>query len=188
MSRDDLAAAASAGHVDGSAAGQTGATGTLDEDGLLRVRIVGMPLAVQRRAQQHADELVRELTLAGEGLRQRGDTRHLPSRLVELIEQLTITYAGFTAQQEQELADALARGDASVDLTYRLPPSVTDAVRALSDILDEADDYCRAGQHLLTLATPPDLVAYRRWFLEEFERQAAGDPPQTWAQYAELNL
>jgi len=55
--------------------------------------------------------------------------RHLPSRLVELIEQLTITYAGFTAQQEQELADALARGDASVDLTYRLPPSVTDESR-----------------------------------------------------------
>jgi len=50
--------------------------------------------------------------------------------------------------------------------TYQLPATVVDAVRALDAILDEADEYCLAGKHLLTLATPPDLVTFRRWYLD----------------------
>jgi len=155
----------------------------MTDEAMLTVEIRGLPIDVQRRAQQQADELIRELTLVGEGLRQRGNVHELPSRLVELVEQLTHTYSAFTVEQEDQLADALDRGVPTVDLTYRLPASVTDAVQALSDILDEADDYCRAGEHLLTLATPPDLVAYRRWFLDEFVRQAAGAAPMTWADH-----
>ena len=47
-------------------------------------------------------------------------------------------------------------------------------------LLDEADDYCRAGETLLTLATPAPALAFRRWFLGEFVRQAAGEPPRPW--------
>ena len=150
---------------------------------LLTVRIVGLPIDVQRRAQQHTDELIRELTLIGEGLRQQGNTGELPARLVQVVEQLTHTYSGFTTAQEQQLADATVAGKDVLDLTYRLPASVTQAVRVLGDILDEADEYCRNGRYLLTLATPPELVIYRRWFLDEFTRQAAGEPPQSWAEH-----
>jgi hypothetical protein len=150
---------------------------------LLTVHIIGLPLGVQREAQQHADELIRELTLVGEGLRQQGNTGGLPARLVQLVEDLTHTYSGFTADQEQQLADAIDAGLDTLDLTYRLPASVTGAVQVLSDILDEADEFCRAGEHLLTLATPPELVTYRRWYLTEFVRQAHGQPPRAWADY-----
>ena len=150
---------------------------------LLTVHIVGLPVDVQRRSQQHADELIRELTLVAEGLRQQGNSGELPARLVEVVDQLTHTYSGFTAEQEQQLADAIAAGYQTLDLDYVLPASVTDAVRTLSDILDEADEYCRAGQHLLTLATPPELVTYRRWYLDEFTRQAAGAQPTSWAEH-----
>jgi hypothetical protein len=54
-------------------------------------------------------------------------------------------------------------------------------VVALGAILDEVDELCRQGQYLLTLATPPDLVAYRHWLLEEFTRQIAGQEPVAWA-------
>lgn len=150
---------------------------------LLTVHIVGLPLAVQSRAQQHSDELIRELTLVAESLRQNGNSGGLPVRLIEVVDELTRTYSGFTVEQEQQLADARAAGQETVDLTYRLPGSVVDAVRALGDVLDEADDYCRAGQHLLTLSTPPELVVFRRWFLDEFVRQGAGLPPQSWAEH-----
>ncbi len=159
-----------------------GSTPAATQD-LLTVHIIGLPLDVQREAQQHADELIRELTLIGEGLRQQGNTGELPARLVQLVEDLTRTYSGFTADQEQQLADAIDAGLDTLDLTYRLPVGVTGAVQALSDILDEADEFCRAGQHLLTLATPPELVTYRRWYLTEFVRQAAGQPPRSWAEY-----
>jgi hypothetical protein len=150
---------------------------------LARIRLVGLPLAVQARAQEHSDELTRELMLIGEQMRQQGDHAGLPARLVGLIEQLTAEYSAFTGEQEQQVANAMAAGAETIDLDYEVPSSVADAAHALIDILAEADDYCRAGEHLLTLPTPPDLVTYREWFLEEFVRQVAGHPPIPFAQF-----
>ena len=47
--------------------------------------------------------------------------------------------------------------------------------------LDAVEDYCRTGRHLLTLAAPPDVAAYRRWVFDEFERQIAGGAPVPWS-------
>jgi len=156
---------------------------TVSNDELRTVRIVGLPLAVQARAQEQAEALTRELTFIGAQLRQDGNARDLPARLVALVEQLTAQYSVFSVEQEQQIADAVEQEQDRIDLTYRLPASAAAAAQALGDILDEADDYCRAGQLLLTLATPDDLVAYRRWFLSEFTGQLAGEPPISWDDY-----
>jgi hypothetical protein len=153
--------------------------------GLVTVQMLGLPLAMQARAQEHSDELVRELTLVGEQMRQQGNHGDLPARLVTLVEQLTEEYSAFTGDQEQLVADAAAAGKPTVDLTYRIPRSTSAAARALEAILDEADEYCRAGEHLLTLPTPPDLVTYRHWFLDQFVEQIAGAQPVSWAEYVE---
>jgi hypothetical protein len=154
---------------------------TTDADGLLTVRVVGLPVALMARAQQQSDELVRELTLIAEGLRQKGGTSELPSRLVTLVGRLSSQYAPFTSEQEQQIARAVASGASTVDLTYRVPQGAAVAARQLGEMLDEADDYCREGRYLLTLATPPDLVAYRQWFLDQFVEQAAGARPRPWS-------
>jgi hypothetical protein len=156
---------------------------TLPSDDLVTFHINGLPVAVQARAQEHADGLTRELTLIGAQLRKTGNTRELPSRLVDLIDQLTARYSMFTVEQEQQIAEAIAADHDTIDLTYRLPAAVAAAAQALGDILDEADDYCRAGRLLLTLATPADLVAYRQWFLSQFAVQLAGQPPVSWDDY-----
>jgi hypothetical protein len=159
----------------------TDATG---EDPLITVRLVQLPIDVQVQAQQHADELTRELVLVGEQMHQRGAAANeLPIRFVELVTALSHRYSMFTAEQEQQLATAIASGASSVDLEYTVPASVSGAAASLGDILDEADDYCRAGQLLLTLATPAPLVTYRRWFLEQFVGQAAGSAPESWPDY-----
>lgn len=63
------------------------------------------------------------------------------------------------------LQDALDRGEAQTDLAYRLPPGAKGAVASLGAMRDEADAYCRAGQHVLTLACAPRSLAFRRWYL-----------------------
>jgi hypothetical protein len=150
---------------------------------LVRIRMLGLPLALQGRAQEHSDELTRELMLIGEQMRQQGDHAGLPARLVALIEQLTAEYSAFTGEQEQQVANAMAAGAETIDLVYDVPASVAAAAHALIEILSEADEYCRAGEHLLTLPTPPDLVRYREWFLSEFVQQVAGDEPVPFAEY-----
>lgn len=156
-------------------------TGTTDD--LISVEIVGLPIAVQVAAQQHQEELNRELMLVGEQMHQRGDSTGLPARFVELVNTLTQTYSGFTVEQEHQLADAVAAGAETIDLHYTVPRSAADAALALGQMLDEVDQYCRDGQLLLTLETPAPLVAYRWWFLNQFVDQAAGSPPQSWADY-----
>ncbi len=152
-------------------------------DELMTFHIKGLPLAVQARAQEHADELTRELTLIGAQLRRQGNTRDLPVRLVALIEALTARFSMLTVEQEDQIAGALAEHRDTIDLTYQLPASAAGAAEALGHILDEADDYCREGQLLLTLATPDDLVTFRRWFLSQFTGQVAGAPPVSWDDY-----
>jgi hypothetical protein len=158
-------------------------TAAAPDDGLVTIEVIGIPIALQARAQEHADELTRELTLIGAQLREEGNIRDLPALLVSLIEQLNARYSRFTTEQEQLLADATDRGDETIDLTYQLPASAAAHSQELGDLLDQADVYCRTGRHLLTLATPDDLVAFRRWYLSQFIDQVAGQPPVRWDTY-----
>jgi hypothetical protein len=154
------------------------------DDQLVTVRLDQLPLDVQTAAQQHGDELTRELMLVAEQMHQQDDgAPELPHRFVELVTALNSQYSMFTAEQEQQLTAAVAAGDRTVDLVYRVPASVGPAAASLGAILDEADDYCREGRLLLTLETPAPLVTYRRWFLDQFVEQSQGRPAVPWPAY-----
>ncbi len=152
-------------------------------EALLTVHVLALPVGLQRRAQQQNEGLTRELVLIAERMRQQGHEGTLPVRLAALVEQLGHQYGGLTDEQEQQIEVAYESGAQTVDLTYRVPASAAAAAGALGQILDEADDFCREGRHLLTMATPPELVTYRRWFLSQFVDQAAGRPPVSWAEW-----
>ena len=147
---------------------------------LATVYIMGLPLALAARSQEYHDGLARELLLIGGGLDQDPDQRALPRRLVQLIADIRGTYSTFAGDQDQVVLRARAAGQETVDLSYEVPVDIGDAIAALDRIFDEADEFCRQGEHLLTLATPPELVAYRRWFLSQFILQAGGGPPTPW--------
>lgn len=150
---------------------------------LVSVPILRIPVPLWARTQEHIDELLREFTLIAAQLRDHRDRLGVPFRLVELVRELTADYGGLNIDRENLLADAAARGVAEIDLVYQLPPQAAEASRRLQDILDEADEYCRAGAHLLTLATPPDMTRFRRWFLDEFVNQLSGAPPTPYPEY-----
>lgn len=152
-------------------------------ESLVQVVLLEVPVSVWARTQEHTDELIREFALIAAGEHDPGAAA-VPARLTELIDAVGREFAGIGDEQADRLSTAAAAGVETIPrLVYRVPPSVADAVRHLGAMLDEADAYCRAGQHLLTLATPPDLLRFRNWFLEEFARQVAGDAPVPWPQY-----
>jgi len=139
------------------------------------VRILGLPLDVYGRSSEHTDELLREFALIRED-----NSDQVPARLLALIDELNLRFSAFTRAQTVAMQEALARGDKEIDLLYQVPAEATEGVVRLAALLDEADDFCRAGD-LLTLAARPEGVAFRTWFLEEFLRQIDGKPPRPWS-------
>jgi hypothetical protein len=146
---------------------------------LVKVKIVGLPLDAYQEAAQHTDGLMREFALIRDP--STDGAPDVPRRLLDLVERLGQQFQGFTGDQEAALAAAVARGVTSIDLEYLVPAAARDAAVALGQMLDEADEYCRRGGALLTLATPPRALAFRRWFLDQFVRQIDGQAPEPWA-------
>lgn len=142
---------------------------------LVAVRILGLPLDVLQRSSEHTDELLREFAL----IREEGSD-HVPARLLALVEELRGRFGSFSEDARLATEAALERGDETIDLTYEVPQAVAAAARQLDALLDEADDFCRSGD-LLTLATQPEGVTFRRWYLNEFQRQVDGEPPRPWS-------
>lgn len=151
---------------------------------LVEVRLLQLPVELWAASQEHTDELLREFTLMTADVPDPADgAPSVPRRLVELVHALTERFAGMAAAPRAELFAAAAEGRSSIDLTYRLPVEAADAIRALDRLFDEADDYCRAGQHLLTLATPEPIVRYRKWHLLSFVEQLGGAAPVPWPEF-----
>lgn len=145
---------------------------------LVEVHFLNFPLDVYHRAQEHSDGLMREFSLiAG------GDGAAIPRRLLTLAEQLEHEYGDYTAGYEQQLDAAIARGDVAIDIQMTVPPQARDAALELDRMLAEADEYCRSGD-LLSLVPPPELLAFRQWYISEIVRQIDGEPPTPWDAFA----
>ncbi|MGN6598633.1 MAG: hypothetical protein ACTHMW_05040 [Actinomycetes bacterium] len=150
------------------------------------ITVLGFPIDVWRQYREHTDELLREFTLiaAAEQLdpaEAAADPSHgVPRRLLDLLGEISTAFGDFSTSQTRAIEDAAARGEQTIDLTYRVSRSIAGPSRDLARLLDEADDYCRAGQHLLTLASPPAVTLLRRWYFEEFAGQAEGADPVSW--------
>jgi hypothetical protein len=160
---------------------------------LYDVRLLQLPVAVHARAQERRAEIAREMYLiahqtageihlaasSGDGVATHAPV--VPQRLAASIDALTHELSALTAEQDLQLAHAFEDGRDAIDLSYRFPGSAADASVAMIKALDEADDFCRRGDQLLALATPPDLVRYRHWYFGEFARQIAGELPTPWS-------
>lgn len=151
--------------------------GDATETALHEVQLLDVPMNLYGRSVEYQEELRREFALiAGARPRDRSD---VPARLLSLTAELQRQFGTFTSAPSAELQAALARGEESVSLTYRVPAAVGPAAAEFERLLTQADEFCRRGS-LLTLATPDELVAFRRWFLGEFTAQIAGAPPRPW--------
>ena len=148
---------------------------------LIEVHVLALPVALAAKTQQHFEELMREFALISAALQDEGHDNHVPTRLMRLVDALTQRFALTTSEAEDRLAAAIRRGDEVIaDHLLTLPVEAAEASATLGAMIDEADEYCRQGKHLLTLTSPPDCVAYRRWYLGEVIGQLAGRAPIAW--------
>jgi len=148
---------------------------------LVDVRLVGVPLRLRARSVEHGQDLLRELALVQVGAGQP-DSASVPQRLLSIADELRASYGQFIAGPTAQLDAALDQGLEFMDLTYSVPRHARPFIRRVVEVLEEAEEFCRAGKYLLTLAAPPDVAAYRAWTFAEFDRQIAGASPTPWAE------
>jgi hypothetical protein len=146
-------------------------------EALVDVHLLNMPLRLFARETVRHRELMREMALIAFG--DEADQDHVPSRLTALAMELE-QYRGVGAATDEMRDAAIERGDATMDLVYRLPPAVGPACRRLNELLDAAEEYCRA-ENLLTLAATDTGLSLRRWYLIEVANQIDGLAPQRWS-------
>ena len=152
----------------------------------VEVHLLQLPLPLAKRASEHFEGLLREFALIAAGTGEAAGDHQVPARLTELVTSITAAYGGINSEADQRLYDAIDRGDEVIeDHVLTVPKTAGPAAQALNDIIEEADEFCRQGEHLLTLAFPPDLNAYRRWYLGQVLDQLAGKPPVSWPDSAE---
>jgi hypothetical protein len=138
---------------------------------------VNLPLALMSASMEHQRELMREFAL----IRLSDDAAKfdLPTRLLAVVERHRREYAALGLPRPVGIRDAIASGASNVDLEIELPRAAAAAATELLDTFAEADELCERGE-LLTLAAPPEVVAFRAWFLGEIVCQMAGEPPEPW--------
>ncbi|GAC1608824.1 MAG: hypothetical protein NVS3B26_07380 [Mycobacteriales bacterium] len=146
-------------------------------DELCDVELLNVPVRVLVAGREHHDELMREFALLALGGATNG--RNVPARLLALTQTLGVRYGGAASRPDELIDAALARGEDTIELSYRVPAHICEAASTLDQLLQEADDFCRAEQ-LLTLERSPVVIAFGQWYCEEFQRQVAGQPPRPW--------
>jgi anti-sigma regulatory factor (Ser/Thr protein kinase) len=144
--------------------------------GARKIRFLGVPVGDYLELQAHNDALFRELQLIRIGLRTgSADAVPMPARLASLIDDLEGQFRSRRDSQREMVADAQARGEATVDMELNVSLAILPAARAYVDLLEEADQFCRSG----ALLTPPPserVRRLRRWFVEEMATQLNGAP------------
>ena len=140
-----------------------------DGEGLRTVRFPAVPVADYLALQAHNDALFRELELISIEL-ERGGTAMVAPTLAVLVDQLYSRFRGQRDSYRDVVAAALARGEPTVDLDTKVPRSAAGAALGYLELLERADELCRAGV-LLTPEPPAKVKDLRRWFVEEMVAQ-----------------
>lgn len=145
---------------------------------IVAVRLLDFPLQLHARARQQADAMNREFRLVVEQGHDQADA--VPTRLLELSTLMSQRYAGFTEEQDDLVEQGIEDGRERLpELRFDVPRHAGQAAVQLGALYDEADQWCRTGA-LLTLATSPEIVAYRRWYIDAFRHQCDGAQPVPW--------
>jgi hypothetical protein len=130
------------------------------------VRLVGVPVDIYLRASRHQAELAREFALISFGDKTGMSDLDVPARLLAIVDELRHKYRRASDEIRTRFELAAQNGEARIDLDLPASEATAEITQRLTEILDEADAFCRSG-HLLTLEAPPDVVAWRHWWRDQ---------------------
>jgi hypothetical protein len=145
-----------------------------------RVVIKDFPLRVASEAYQHRESLLREFAIIAIG---GGEQADVPKRLIEIATVMDERYAGLNPEADTVVDTAFKNRSEFVDLELQVPTRIKSDTIDVAPLLLEVDEYCRNGD-LLTLTPTDEVRAFWIWFLLEFVRQADGEAPLSWRDFA----
>jgi hypothetical protein len=143
------------------------------------VRLVGCPVQLSLRQDEHLDELVRELQLIG--------SEHASPRSQALARELEGLLSGPAHARHtgrRVAQQAAAEGRTTIDVEMAMPCEFSTEVQKLEVAVKAADVLCDE-MRLLTLASSDDVRALRAWMTEQVVRQLErGLPPVSWTDWS----
>lgn len=143
----------------------------------MTVLLLGVPLALHARAQEHREAVMREFAL----LSVRPDVAEtVPDRLSALMNRVQTAYRALAHDISGQRDAVLASGGNSLDVRLEFRADAAAISAELNLLLDELDRVCARELWLLTGPPEPAVVAFRRWYFTEITRQCAGSPPTAW--------
>lgn len=148
-------------------------------EGWANVRLAGCPVQLSIRQDDHLDELIRELQLAGAD-RASADSQALALELQDLLSgPAHARHMGRRTAQR-----AAAEGLELVDVDMAMPREFSAEVEKLDAAVKAADVLCEE-MRLLTVASSDDLRELRAWMKEQVVQQARhGMAPVAWADWS----
>lgn len=150
------------------AAGGAEGRGTTTADGVVAVRLRGVPTELFVRLNLHIDELLRELEIIEMG--EAAGAADGAGELHQVAHALLDRYAHQRESAWQQAELAAGRRDQRLDLELVLPREAADAADELATLFERADDLSRQDR-LLTVAAPADVASLRRWIAGEIGAQ-----------------
>ncbi len=141
---------------------------------LVDIELLNVPVRAHRSFQRHYRELRRELRLLA--LAHESDYPHAKN-LSDLFGSLEGRLRGDLTTDQ--VAAAHEQGAEHLDIAVRISEARVVRVGQVSELLDLADDFCRA-ERLLVLGRSPEQVRFQRWLLGQYVAQAAGEPAVPW--------
>jgi hypothetical protein len=149
-----------------------------------QIRMVGVPVELFLATRQQHDEVMREFAMLALAHRDEGTGE--PPELRRLVRELGVNYAASGPRADASVEAASQAGQATIDLTYRVPISVLAAADRLEGLMQSADAFCREGR-MLTMPRTPQMARFAEWWLGELRRQVAGFGPTPWREVPEAS-
>lgn len=144
-----------------------------------QIRMVGVPVEIFLTTRQQHDELLRECAVLA--LAHEDEEGAQPPELRRLVHELGVHYGAAASRADENVEAASQAGQATIDLTYRVPISVLAAADRLEDLMQSADALCREGR-MLTMPRTEQMRRFSAWWVGELRRQVAGLGPIPWAE------
>jgi hypothetical protein len=155
----------------------------MDSDATGReVRLLDVPVALYREAQQHTDSVLRELVLMAGYEVSRGSDGPMRG----LFQRANDGFADrldLTVQAARAVDAARERGDAYVTLSLTLPARYAASVQLWARLVEELDALCQDGT-MLCVPASDEVKAFAHWWCAELTAQLrAGATPTSWREY-----
>jgi anti-sigma regulatory factor (Ser/Thr protein kinase) len=133
------------------------------------VRVVGVPVRLVLLSAVNMDDLIREMQTTAFDAAAPSDLASLGERLVHetLAQREPLRVAARSALSERRRR---------IDVDLEVPPSQVAVLRHFVSLTDQVEQYCRQGV-LLSQAPSHEVTAFRRWYVDELDRQVHGGAP-----------